>query len=237
MLDNLDEFDAETRTLPTLARPDGPWTELSPETPLHCSTCGDARRMKAQRLFRANATRLVRLCCVQCDGVFIALRYAGPQGPSLAIFSEALGGLSTPNTPKPVAFYLDQAHRAHSVGAHSAAVAMYRAALEHLLHQQGYTQGMLGAKVSKLESDLATSIGPKWTRDLDPEFLTVLKDLGNGSIHANDGSVERQAVLDTEIVNRVKVTFVHLLFLVYEAESRRAEHLSKLRAAALALKK
>jgi hypothetical protein len=87
------------------------------------------------------------------------------------------GGLSTPNTPPPVAYYLDQAHRARSVGALSAAAAMYRAALDQILFEQGFTEGTLGPKIGALEK-----ANPRWLANLDPAYLTVIKQIGDGAI-------------------------------------------------------
>lgn len=111
----------------------------------------------------------------------------GQGGPELAVLQSCRGGLTTPQTPPAVAYYLDQAQRAQSVSARSAAVAMYRPALEHLLYEQGYKKGMLGTKLTDLEKDIAAGTAPKWAAELDTEFLALLKELGNASIHPNDG--------------------------------------------------
>jgi hypothetical protein len=139
--------------------------------------------------------------------------------------------------PPAVAFYLDQAYRAEAAGARSAAVAMYRGALEHLLFEQGYEDGMLGKKLEKLEEDVGAGTAPTWARDLETEFLTVLKDLGNAAIHPNDGDVSRHAELDADPLARVKETFLHVLFLVYEVEHEKTARLSALRSKAKAFKK
>jgi hypothetical protein len=45
---------------------------------------------------------------------------AGAEGTQLIAMPDTYGGLSTPHTPKPVAYYhLDQAQRCHAVGAFS----------------------------------------------------------------------------------------------------------------------
>ena len=93
---------------------------------------------------------------------FTALVYQGPAGPDLVVLPSQPGGLRTQHTPESVAFYLDQAQRAESVGARSGAAAMYRGALEHLLFEQGYRQAMLGPKLERLERDIQfwPSVGP-----------------------------------------------------------------------------
>lgn len=47
--------------------------------------------------------------------------YESPSGPAVVILSSSFGG-ATPNTPQAVAYYLDQAHRAHATRANSAAI-------------------------------------------------------------------------------------------------------------------
>jgi len=168
---------------------------------------------------------------------FTALVYQGPAGPDLVVLPSQPGGLRTEHTPESVAFYLDQAQRAEAVGARSAAVAMYRGALEHLLFEQGYQQGMLGKKLQQLEDTIQAGTAPRWARELDTDFLAVLKDLGNAAIHPNDGDVAKQATLDRELLAQLKETFVYLLILVYEAPRKRDASLAALKTKAAALKK
>lgn len=223
---------------------------------LYCPTCGDERRMGIVVLNAppdlATAARngflgaqkitefvpsLILLACVQCETRFTCVIYDAPDGPDAVILPSVRGGLTTPHTPEGVAYYLDQAHRAEVVGARSAAIAMYRGALEHLLFEQGYKTGMLGKKLEALESAVGKGAAPKWAADLDTEFLAVLKDLGNGSIHPNDGDVTKQSVLDEELLRKVRQTFLMLLFLVYEAPHKKQEHLAALKTKAQILKK
>jgi hypothetical protein len=133
------------------------------------------------------------LTCVQCDTNFTAVIYDGPDGRSLALLPSTYGGLTTPHTPPGVAYYLDQAQRSQSTGANSAAVAMFRGALEHLLFEQGFTKGTCGTKLIDLEKAVAAGTAPKWANELDGEFLQVMKKLGDGPIHPGDGDVGKQA--------------------------------------------
>lgn len=68
-------------------------------------------------------------------------------------------------------------------------------------------------------------------------YTAVLKDLGNTAIHPNDGDISRQAELDADLLARVKETFLHLLFLVYEVEHEKAGRLNALRSTANSFKK
>lgn len=223
---------------------------------LYCPRCGDVRRVEARLLHGAQEARqvaagggvlvfkpeslvssLFSLICVQCDTTFTALIYRGPGGPDLAILPSCSGGLTTPHTPPSVAYYLDQANRSKSTGAYTAAISMFRGALEHLLFEQGYEQRMLGPKLIELEKDIQNQKAPKWALELETDFLVVLKELGDGSIHPNGGDVTKQAVLDSEMVSKVQMTFVHLLYLVYELPHRRKDSLNALQTAAMTLKK
>lgn len=188
-------------------------------------------------IVRALAPSLFVLRCSQCDSEFTLMIYVGDTEPRLAIFPSVEGGISTPNTPDGVRYYLDQAARAHGVGANSAAIAMFRAALDFLLFQQNYRVRMLGPKLQKLEIDIASKTAPKWALDLETEFLTVIKDLGNSSIHPEDDDISKQSAIDTLLYVRVAQTFQELLDLVYEVPVRKAKRLSDLRSKSAALKK
>lgn len=180
---------------------------------------------------------MFRLTCVQCTALFTAVIHTGPDGPNLTILPSCRGGLTTPNTPGSVAYYLDQAERSYWAGALSAAVAMFRGALEQLLFEQKYKKGACGVKLQALRDDISQSKAPKWAMDLDTDFLQVLKELGDGSIHPNDGDITRQAAVDRELLSSVRETFQWLLYLVYEVPHEKKTRLQALRAKAQALKK
>jgi hypothetical protein len=146
------------------------------------------------------------------------------------------GGLRTPNTPEEVAFYLDQASRAEAAGARSAAIAMYRGALEQLFFERGYKRGTLNDKILKLEEVIRKGTADKWALDLDADELRVIKDLGNRAIHPNDGDVSRQSKLDAEALAATRSLFGSLLLNVYEIPRIRNERLRSLKATASSLK-
>jgi hypothetical protein len=221
---------------------------------MYCPRCGDTRRMvvrpvttpvirrnkplrRTQPILKQLEGSLFVFVCLQCDAGFTAVIYPGPDGPALAVLPSVRGGITTPHTPPGVAYYLDQAHRSRSVGANSGAVAMFRGALEQLLFEQGYTTVMLGQKIAKLQEEIQKGTAPKWAMELQTDFLNVLKELGDGSIHPNDGDVTRQAALDNELLARVNETFQMLLFLVYEAPHKKQDMLTALQTKARMLKK
>jgi hypothetical protein len=220
-----------------------------PDDPLDgtfCPRCGDTRRMRLRELYwegpaRQSGTAGVSLegfpcwpaffvlTCVQCEGNIYVMAYPGPSHTvEVVALPTSYGGLSTPHTPEGVAYYLDQAQRAQAVGALSGAVALYRAALEHLLFEQGYTMPMVGPKLNAIQED---SNAPRWYRELDPAYLRAIKDLGNAALHPNDGNVERQRILDARLLQQVRELFVELLDDSYERPQRTAERLVAMQAA------
>jgi hypothetical protein len=179
---------------------------------------------------------LCTLDCVQCSTRHAALKHEGPNSSDLVVLSNSYGGLSTPHTPASVAYYLEQAHRSRTIGANSAALAMFRAALEQLLYQQGFTDGMLDRKIRDLEAGITSGRSPIWARELDTEYLRILKELGNGAIHTNGGDITKQANIDTKLVAAVEATFSGLLLLVYEIPHLKAARLQDMKAKAALLK-
>jgi hypothetical protein len=208
-----------------------------------CPSCGATRHMDLEALYwpgevavehtrrfefevAANVPSLFELACVQCHSTIVVLLYRGPADDvGVAAFPRTYGGLSTPKTPPGVAYYLDKARRAQAGGANSAAVAMYRAALEHMLFGHGYTDRMLGRKLEAISAD---PNAPEWYRSLNPAYLEVLGKLGNAAIHPNDGNVERQATLNRALLAVVRQLFVELLEAAYERQDRDAARLSEM---------
>jgi hypothetical protein len=197
----------------------------------HARTLAEPREEEAQQLARHFSPGLFVLTCLQCSTTSTAVMFVGPHGFELAIFPAVAGGVATANTPRGVAYYLDQAQRAQNVGANSAAVAMYRSALEHLLYEQGFEMRMLGPKIGALEQGIQDGSAPRWARDLNPAYLTAIKKLGDAAIHPGEGDVGRQASLDSSLLRQLRITFSELLQVVYEREHEEAERLAALRQA------
>jgi hypothetical protein len=210
----------------------------------YCGHCGDLRRMTLIRLHWTDrwsevgtsippsdnpSPALFIAVCLECESGMTLVVFPGPQGMQLVALPSTYGGLSTPNTPESVAFYLDQAQKCQAMGALSAAVAMYRAALEHVLHEQGYTEGMLGKRIETLMAD---EHPPEWRGRLGDEYLGVINKLANAAIHANNGDVSQQMVFDAELLRGVRELFIELLDEIYEQPTIRANRLARLREAA-----
>lgn len=172
--------------------------------------------------------------CVQCRSVFTATIFTGPNGPELAVHAGKHGGLSTPHTPVGATYYLDQAQRAESAGARSAAMAMYRGALEHVLFDQGYKMRMAGRKIEALEKDMKAGKAPLWAR-VDPEFLKVIKSLADFAVHPNDGDIAKQNEIDSHLLAAVRKAFEEILLQVYEEPGRQAASKASMKAALAAM--
>lgn len=172
---------------------------------------------------------LFSLQCVHCNAHARALIYHGPLGPDMVMVRSSLGGLSTPHTPPSVAYYLDQAQRAHSSGARSAAIAMYRGALDSLLYEQGFRDRMAGEKLRSLKARISDRTAPTWALELDPDFIDVIIKLGNSSIHPGDGDIQSQAEFDSNLLALMSETFAMLLTSVYEEAHRKQSLLSGLK--------
>jgi hypothetical protein len=172
--------------------------------------------------------------CVQCDHVYVLVVHTGPDGIELAALPASYGGLATPNTHPAVAYYLDQANRARSLAAFSAAAAMYRAALDQLLFHEGFEDGMLGKKISDLEK---AAPPPAWFKDLNPVYLEVINELGSGAIHPNDGDHKKQEAIDPNLTEAVDSMFIEILDRVYERPKIEADRLAKVKAATALLRK
>ena len=173
--------------------------------------------------------------CLQCDTEAIGVLQKDAE--KLRLYWPVVADLATPRTPKAVAYYLDQAARCESVGANSAAIVMYRSALENLLHEQNYREGMLGARLGKLFKDAEVGLAPKWTRDIDRAYLDVINKLGNGAVHANDGDVSKQRTLDEDLLRGLQYAFSQILEVVYERPARDADNLANLLAASSTFRK
>lgn len=214
------------------------------EDELFCPVCGASRRQAVEKFsdyqwfdiiepehkIEFKQFPIVHIAtCLQCRIKTTMVLYEGPERLELAILRNAYGGSVTENTPREVKYYLDQAYRSRMLSALSAAMAMYRSALEWILHDQGYTNGMLGAKISKLETDISNNVAPKWANDMPIELLTAIKNIGNGAMHTNGGDISKQLQIDCDLIELVDIVFAELLDVIYEQPIRRSKNVSKLK--------
>jgi len=154
--------------------------------------------------------------CNQCKTYHYLVIFPNENKPKAVLLSDSLSGISTPNTPPPVMYYLDQAFKAKMIGANSACIAMYRSALEQLLFEQGYINGMLNNQIIELTSDKKAGKGKDWTKNIDDDLFDYIKELGNGAIHPNGGDITKQQTLDDNLINNIDELFSEFLEIIYE---------------------
>jgi hypothetical protein len=248
MLDNISDF---TAAVEPLMGENNPLRVAKLNGEMYCPSCQDVRRMEITPISQGQVVKYLWnqnvfgqglnpatlnpstfvLQCLQCETRFSVLLYMGPTGANIAIFPTSVGGLATQNTPKDVAFFLDQAYKAQAGGATTAAVLMYRAALEQLLTDQNYSKKNITDKIKDLEVDIQNGSGPTWVHNIDSEFLRVIKDLANEGIHVNSGDTSTLAALDERLLAELHIVFVDLLDEVYEKPIRKADKLKLLKQA------
>lgn len=175
--------------------------------------------------------------CLQCEHEAILVIYKGAEQVEMAVLHDTYGGCVTPNTPNEVKYYIDQAFRARSVGAMSAAMTMYRSALEWIMYDQGYKNGMLGKKIGELQNDMVEGKAPKWAQEINTDFLEAIKEIGNGAIHTNGGDISKQKEIDKELIEIVDIVFAELLDKIYEQPMRSAGNLTRLQEVVSKIKK
>ena len=217
-------------------------SDLITENEFYCTNCLDDRKMKVINVkmrenrnsnvydtfeegFQRNLPLVYELECLQCKAKACLIIQKMNNEVKDIILYEKNGGCASKNSPEGVKYYLNEAKLSKQIGANSASMAMYRAALDFLLYEQGYTEGMLGKKIEKIEKDRENNCGPKWVMEIEPQFLEAIKDIGNSSIHPNDGEIKRQEEIDERLLNLVDIVFSELLDKIYEQPIRSKKNL------------
>lgn len=214
------------------------------EHEFYCNECLDKRMMRVKNInknpeivsvkelnkaIEKNIPLFFDLECLQCKcKAYLTIYKNEGEFKSIIIYEKA-GGCSSKNAPEGVKYYLNEAYQSRIVGAQSASMSMYRAAMDFMLHNQGYTNGMLGKKIEKLEKDISEGHAPKWAMEIDIEYLKVIKEIGNTSIHPNDGDITKQKEIDERLLNIVDIIFTELLDKIYEQPIRHKNNLKILK--------
>ena len=221
------------------------------EESLYCPKCSDARQHTVEQFSNQQSFHLYKPSmrieftslpvvwiakCLQCKTISILVLYKGPKELELAVLHDTYGGCITEHTPTEVKYYIDQAYRAKSVNALTAAMSMYRSSLEWILYNQGFRDGMLGKKISDLEKAINQEKAPNWAMNMPTELLKAIKDIGNGAVHTNDGDIFKQQEIDKELIELVEVVFCELLDIIYEQPLKRKTNLLKLQSVAKKMK-
>lgn len=214
------------------------------EHDFYCNECLESRKMKVininkklnnivgkdlEEALEECYPLIYELTCLQCKSKAYLVVYKHENEFKSIILYEKAGGCSSKNAPEGVKYYLNQAYQARIVGAQSASMSMYRAAMDFILFDQGYKTGMLGKKIEKLEEDINNKNAPKWAMEIDIDYIKVIKEIGNSSVHPNDGDVEKQKEIDSKLLNIVDIIFSELLDKIYEQPIRSKTNLEILK--------
>lgn len=138
------------------------------------------------------------------------------------------------NIPPEVGYYITQAERSRSVGANSAALVMYRSAVEHILWQNGYDSSsgkLLGERIGKLKRDMENDLIPRWAKRIEIDYLDIIAKLGNAAVHTNGGDISKQEALDISLVIEVQCAISHIIEEVYEYPAKNAKRKDRLSSA------
>jgi hypothetical protein len=221
-----------------------------------CSTCGELRRVQVEALYLPpgfgwkappetlpvdpytpaqdrppHTPALLLVWCPQCQTKFTLVVHDSASGWDVLLLADRPGRAGTPHTPPEVAYYVDQAERAKRAGAMSAALAMYRAALEALLHQQGFEQRHMSEKISAVREEKGSGSARPWVAEVDDVALEMLKKLADGTLHLDGGDVARQAAIDADLLRSVELVVSALMHSVYETGAAHAEARSRMQQA------
>ena len=218
--------------------------DIDTEHNFFCNTCLANRRMKTRKMniefknyygkdlngaLDKCSPLLYELNCLQCQEKSYLFIYKNHGEFKSVILSEKNGGCLSKNAPEGVKYYLGQAYNSRMIGAQSASMAMYRAAMDFMLYDQGYRKGMLGEKIKNLEKDISEKSAPKWAMEIDVDYMKAIKEIGNSAIHPNDGEIKKQKEIDGVLLNIVDTIFLELLDKIYDQPARSKENLEILR--------
>lgn len=199
----------------------GPLTRLSRAKPRTTKETFDESEWGPSLLVFTCEQCTLRLNCL----IFDEFTHTIPD-TKLVVFPNKSGGLSTPHTPPEIKHFVDQAYKCQCVDANGAAIEMYRVALEQLLYEEGYKDGMLNSKIESLEADRDSGKGKPWAVDLDTEMLHILRKLGNQVAHPKDASALEY--FDSETIAGIQETFQFLLADIYERPKEQENLMSSL---------
>ena len=220
--------------------------DLEIEESFFCNNCLDNRLMKVKNIKQRessgrnlystreeaiykNLPLVYELKCLQCKSKAYLVIYKNDGIYKSIVLYEKKGGCSAKNAPEGVKYYLNEAALARNIDAKSASMSMYRAALDYLLFNEGYTKGMLGEKIENLNKDIRESKAPKWAMDIDTEYLELIKKIGNSSIHPNKGDIKKQEEISNKLLSVVDIVFTTLLDKIYEQPEKDKSNLKLLR--------
>ncbi|MFA6555659.1 MAG: hypothetical protein WCT03_04480 [Candidatus Obscuribacterales bacterium] len=103
---------------------------------------------------------------------------------------------------------------------------MYRAALDQLLENVGFTGDSLFAKFAAFEEALQTNVAPNWSRKPKIDTLRHIKKLADSEMHG--GELEAIPETSKESIQIIQNLFLYLVRSIYTEPARKAELKNKL---------
>jgi hypothetical protein len=88
---------------------------------------------------------------------------------------------------------------------------------------------MVGKKIADLESDMKNGKAPNWSRDLNTEYLKVIKELGNSSLHISAADIQSEKSIETMDIKEVELALDRMLFVIYEKSKEEDASLKRLK--------
>lgn len=80
-----------------------------------------------------------------------------------------------------------------------------------------------------IKNDISDKNAPEWAMEIDMDYIKIIKEIGNSSIHPNDGDIEIQKEIDERLLNIVDIIFSELLDKIYEQPIRSKNNLEILK--------
>lgn len=157
---------------------------------------------------------LIAFICQQCSSKLVGLIFDHEDPKYVLLSLDLVTGRSLSKTPTRVLHFVDQAQKCQLAGAYGAAVAMYRVALEQILHDQGYTNGMLNQKIEELATKIDAGSAKGWELNWDSEMLHTLRKIGNLLIHPKNLNALIES--DEELAYSSKAVIEFMLHEIYE---------------------
>lgn len=157
--------------------------------------------------------------CAQCENEIFLIKHPVDGQSSLTFVYNAEIQYDWSCVPDGINYYMAQAFKSRSVGANSAAMAMYRSALEWLLFSLGFKEKDLNIRIDKFgKSEYSEKIGT--------EFMDILRLLGNNAVHVNDGDLSLQKSFDDDLLNSTEELLnelINQIFIGPEEHKKRVE--------------
>lgn len=159
--------------------------------------------------------------CRQCLNETFLIRHTVDGEPTLTFVYSTSLQYDTSGVPDGINYYMGQAFKSKSVGAYSAAMAMYRSALEFLLYESEFKESRLVDKIKSFEKT-----PPAWATSLSSQFMDIIRELGNDSVHPNGGDISEQEKFDFEMLEAVEITMNELIERAYILPQKERDRLS-----------